>query len=162
MFIISRAFEAELCQQLATRIETHWLDCRSAGIESTGFDAGARSFKITTEDLCSQAQLLIEQQLRVRLTLDSAELCIWPTTSPGSGLHRHDWNGRESTDYNSILYLNEDFAGGQFYTDTGITVKPTTGTLTFFNGQTVMHGVRPTLKNNRCTAIFWWRDTEWY
>ena len=163
MFIIPRIIDATLCQQLAARIETHWLDSKSRGIESTGFDAGARSIKIlNTDDLCLKAKALIEQHVRVKLTLESAELCIWPTTSPASGLHTHDWNGREKTDYNSILYLNDNFAGGQFYDEHGLTLKPTTGTLTFFNGQTVKHGVRPTSVKNRCTVIFWWHNTEWY
>jgi len=158
-----RTIDRALCQQLAERIETHWLDCKSRGIEATGFDAGARSVKIHNhDDVCNRAKTLIEQHVRVKLTLASAEICIWPTISPPSGLHKHDWNGREHTDYNSILYLNEDFVGGQFYDEHGLTLKPTTGTLTFFNGQQVMHGVRPTLVKNRCTVTFWWHNTVWY
>jgi hypothetical protein len=162
MFIIPNSIAPLECQALAERLEQHWQASKARGIEATGFDNGARTVSITNEALCDRVKCLIESQIRVRLTLSSAELSIWPTVSPGSPLHKHDWNGRESTDYNSVLYLNEDFAGGQFYTDTGITVKPKTGTLTFFDGQNIMHGVRPTLKNNRCTVIFWWHKTVWY
>jgi len=162
MFIMPRTIDRALCQQLAQEIETHWQTSRARGIEATGFDAGARSIRLADSALCSQVTQLIEQHVRVKLTLASAELCIWPTISPPSGLHKHDWNGREHTDYNSILYLNDDFAGGQFYDEHGLSLKPTTGTVTFFNGQTVMHGVRPTLVKNRCTAVFWWQNTVWY
>jgi len=162
MFILPRCFDSSECITLAARIDQHWQESLARGIEARGFDAGARTVDITHEPLCSRVQAHIEKHLRVCLTLDSAELQAWPTISPPSGLHRHDHNGRETTDWNSLLYLNEDFQGGQFYTDYGLMLKPTRGTLTFFNGRDTLHGVRACEGKNRYTAIFWWKDTRWY
>ena len=60
-------------------------------------------------------------------------------------------------EYNSLIYLNEKFKGGEFYTKNGINLKPKKGMLTFFNGQTVHHGVKKVFNNDRKTIIFWWR-----
>ena len=73
-------------------------------------------------------------------------------------LHVHDHNGRENIKYNSLIYLNENFLGGNFVTSKGIDIKPKKGMLTFFNGQTVCHGVKTVLQNDRKTIIFWWEE----
>jgi 2OG-Fe(II) oxygenase superfamily len=161
MFYIKQsAVDTEWCRQLAERIEKHWLTSKAQGLDPNGFDQGARTMDITQDPIARWVQSVLEADLRVKLTLDQAELQCWPTTAPGSPLHRHNWNGREHGDYNSLLYLNQDFTGGQFYTDGGLMLKPTTGTLTFFLGRDQLHGVRPVSGKNRYTAIFWWRDTR--
>jgi hypothetical protein len=59
--------------------------------------------------------------------------------------------------------LNDAFEGGEFYTEKGVTYKPKTGALTFFNGSTVMHGVKKVLGCDRYTLILWWkRPTVFY
>jgi len=62
--------------------------------------------------------------------------------------------------YNSLIYLNEDFDGGHFITKNGIKIKPEKGMLTFFNGQTIWHGVETVKNKDRKTLIFWWRTNE--
>jgi hypothetical protein len=58
------------------------------------------------------------------------------------------------------LYLNDDFEGGEFYTEHGIVVKPNKGMLTFFDGKNIMHGVKDLKGNVRYNIIFWWHNTR--
>ncbi len=90
----------------------------------------------------------------------TAQIQTWPTSSK-SDLHVHgekcDWDdGRENTGFNSLIYLNDDFEGGEFFTE-NIMIKPKTGTLTLFDGSTIYHGVKPILKGERYTIILWWK-----
>jgi len=52
------------------------------------------------------------------------------------------------SDYNSLLYLNDNFSGGEFFTETGLTIKPIPGRLTFFDGSIVTHGVNKSLRSS--------------
>jgi hypothetical protein len=56
-----------------------------------------------------------------------------------------------------LLFLNDDFEGGEFITSTGFVLKPKQGMLTFFNGSKIIHGTRRTLSKDRKTLIFWWK-----
>ena len=100
----------------------------------------------------------LENELNVKLTCSQAQYQLWPEGSE-SFLHRHTALNRESTDFNSLLYLNDDYDGGEFITEHGFVLKPEIGDLTFFNGMNIAHGVKPVLKNNRYTMIFWWINT---
>jgi predicted 2-oxoglutarate/Fe(II)-dependent dioxygenase YbiX len=75
-----------------------------------------------------------------------------------SDLHIHNERGREKTKYNSLIYLNDNYNGGEFYTKNGIVIKPSVGLLTLFNGQKVWHGVNMVKKKDRHTLIFWWKN----
>tara|TARA_R100001594_G_scaffold123582_1_gene160043 strand:- start:153 stop:605 length:453 start_codon:yes stop_codon:yes gene_type:complete len=96
----------------------------------------------------------------INLEIDSAQIQTWPTGSK-SDLHVHgdgcDWDdGRGNTRFNSMIYLNENFEGGEFFTE-NITIRPRTGTMTFFDGSFVHHGVKPISNGNRYTIILWWK-----
>jgi predicted 2-oxoglutarate/Fe(II)-dependent dioxygenase YbiX len=96
----------------------------------------------------------------IDLEIDSAQIQTWPTGSK-SDLHVHgdgcDWDdGRNNTKFNSMIYLNDDFEGGEFFTE-NIIIKPRTGTLTLFDGSIVHHGVKPILNGVRYTIILWWK-----
>jgi hypothetical protein len=62
---------------------------------------------------------------------------------------------RQNTKYNSIIYLNDDFEGGEFYTD-NIIIKPKMGTLTLFDGSEIFHGIKEIKKKERYIIILWW------
>ena len=47
------------------------------------------------------------------------------------------------TDYASILYLNEDFEGGETYFEDGQVISPETGTCVIFQSMKHFHGVYP-------------------
>jgi len=78
---------------------------------------------------------------------------MWPPNSY-SGFHVHDLNDRRQGTYNSILYLNDNFSGGEFFTNK-IKLKPEPGTLIFFNGKTTPHGLNRVFGNSRYAINFW-------
>ena len=94
----------------------------------------------------------------VKLTCHQAQTQVWNKESY-SQLHTHTYNDRENTDFNSLIYLNDNFDGGEFIT-TNQSYKPEFGSLTFFNGKQIYHGVNKVSKNHRYTLIFWWENTE--
>lgn len=73
--------------------------------------------------------------------------------------HVHDEKGgRSGTGYNSILYLNDDFHGGEFITPKlNCSISPIPGRLIIFDGSTIEHGINPIRGNTRYTIIFWWK-----
>ena len=89
------------------------------------------------------------------LKISQSQVQLWPIRS-FSERHNHQEKGykRENSKWNSMLYLNDNYLGGEFYTDK-ITMKPKPGMLTFFNGRDTYHGVKPVYWNNRYTIIFW-------
>lgn len=103
----------------------------------------------------------LQEKLNCTLEIQSAELQTWMKDTDGP-IHKHGVrpNARRFSDYNSLLYLNDDFGGGEFYTENGITVKPKPGRLTFFDGSAIYHGVKQIYNNNRYTMIFWWKNTK--
>ena len=135
-----------------------------------------------TDKLVTLVKNVLESNLKVKLTCSECELCSWPK-GEHSPLHVHDYQLydvddklRIPTDYNSILYLNNNFSGGEFITgekavygkpvesvrDEGITITPKKGRLTFFNGMSTPHGLNKVIGNTRHTAIFWWTNTKFY
>jgi predicted 2-oxoglutarate/Fe(II)-dependent dioxygenase YbiX len=110
------------------------------------------------DELILHVKSFLERNLNVELTNFRAELQTWPINEY-SPLHVHNEKGMEVTDYNSMLYLNDDFDGGEFYTE-DITVRPKPGRLTFFDGKNVLHGVKPVKNCHRYTIIFWWTNTK--
>jgi hypothetical protein len=62
--------------------------------------------------------------------------------------------------YSSILYLNDDFEGGE--TQVGETViRPKKGTIIGFEGARVPHGVLPIVGSQRYTVPAWYKTAEW-
>tara|TARA_B110001454_G_scaffold217757_2_gene243866 strand:- start:996 stop:1559 length:564 start_codon:yes stop_codon:yes gene_type:complete len=62
--------------------------------------------------------------------------------------------------YSSVLYLNDDFEGGE--TQVGETViQPKKGTIIGFEGARVPHAVLPILGSQRYTLPAWYKTAEW-
>jgi len=118
-----------------------------------------RTVRITDWPITQEVRRFLEKQLGCTLGIQEAQIQIWPIGSR-STMHIHDFKGREYTDYNSLLYLNQNFTGGEFFTGDGLTVTPKQGLLTFFDGRKVWHGVNEVQGNHRYTLIFWWKDTK--
>ena len=57
----------------------------------------------------------------------------------------------------SILYLNDNYDGGETYFEDGTVFKPKQGRIIFFDGQYYTHGVKPVLKNERYTIATWYK-----
>ena len=64
------------------------------------------------------------------------------------------------TDFASILYLNDDFEGGETYFEDGNICKPETGTCVIFESMKHFHGVHPAnvdgKGSDRMTAPIWY------
>ena len=125
-----------------------------------------RTIDISQDPIVDKVKQFIESKLPVKLTCSQAQIQIWPEGSE-SQLHKHESNDRENGDFNSLIYLNDDFDGGEFITEVS-KYKPEVGTLTFFNGRNNYHGVAQVKKAHRFTLIFWWENTiiqdseSWY
>lgn len=89
------------------------------------------------------------------LKIKDATLQLWPIDGYSKKhVHTNQGFGREGYTYNSLLYLNNNYEGGEFFTDE-ICIKPTPGMLTFFDGRITYHGVKKVKLHNRYTLIFW-------
>jgi hypothetical protein len=126
--------------------------------------------------------LLIETRKRVRAEIsrayaldkpiygDTLQIVRWPVGSeqqphadaenPNGVPHEFYWR-----QYASVIYLNDDFEGGEIYFP-GLNLTPTIrpGTLVFFPGTLeYLHGVRKVVRGQRFTvASFWTFDrSKW-
>lgn len=159
MHIFDDVLDIDLIDRYKIKIETHYLKMLSEGKK---YDAWypTRNFKLGPNDsVVPLVQEILFQQLGVYSDCLDCELQTWPIGIE-SKLHIHDANDRETGDYNSLLYLNDDFYGGEFYTGNGITIKPKKNRLTFFDGRKIYHGVRTVENQHRFTMIFWWGNTK--
>ena len=107
--------------------------------------------------MTDKAKKFVTEELNLRVRCAQAQLQVWPEGSKRE-LHIHNDKGREDIVFNSMLYLNDNFLGGEFYTKEGIILKPRPGLFTTFNGQKLWHGVQPVTKNTRYTISFQWQS----
>ena len=160
MIIFDQVCGADVIANYLTKIRTHFLSMLDRGEDYFAFYP-TRNIMLNLDDpLIQYITKYIESNLKVKLTCYDAELQTWPIDSE-SALHKHTFDNREHGDYNSLLYLNENFTGGEFYTE-NIIIKPKTNRLTFFDGSTVLHGVNKVAVDHRHTVIFWWKNTQFY
>jgi hypothetical protein len=158
VFIYENFLEKPLCEPYINRMSDHWNKFKYDHDSIVNWPK--RTIDITNDPIIAKVKTFLEEQLSVRLTCDQAQIQIWPKNYGGL-LHKHSdgTGGRDSTDFNSLIYLNDDYGGGEFYTEKGVCYKPTVGALTFFNGAVNMHGVKKVLGSDRFTLIFWWTNT---
>lgn len=159
MFIFDNVFHSDVIDTYKNKIDSHYKYQVSIGSDPEAWKP-TRNLVITDDPIVTHIRNFIESKLRVRLTIDDAEMQTWHE-GVWSEMHKHTFNGREEGDYNSLLYLNDDFQDGEFYTD-DIIIKPLKNRLTFFNGRDIMHGVNTVKGANRYTIICWWKNTKFY
>lgn len=78
--------------------------------------------------------------------------------------HADKPGGYEYREFGSVLYLNDNYEGGNIYfPQYGIDIKPSSGTYAFFPGDLDhLHGVSEIKNNIRYTfPIFWTHDIEY-
>lgn len=103
-----------------------------------------------------------------QLYLEALTLVSWPE-GKGMGLHYDNAisTGHEDTatpwrDFSAIIYLNEDFDGGELYFERGEKtheIKPETGMMVSFDsGPSNWHGVRPCKNGMRYTMGLWFTE----
>ena len=130
-------------------------------IKNIGFKKETLFFEDRTEDITNDPIILqVKDFLNKKLNLNLQEAQVqtqnWHINSSGE-LHKH-YGERRNTKYNSLIYLNDDFEGGEFFTEDGFILKPEQGMLTFFNGYAIKHGTKKVFNKDRKTLIFWWKD----
>lgn len=109
----------------------------------------------TAEALVRKALALMNLGTGHSLALDTHQLVVWPA---GSEQPAHIDDKRDETRFAAILYLNEDFSGGEtFFEGSPIVGKPQTGRLIAFPGRSVLHGVRRIEAGTRYTMAMWFK-----
>ncbi len=156
VFIYENFLEKSLCQPYINMIVNYSNKFPNYPCRFKTWDK--RTIDITNDPIVNKVKLFLEEQLSVRLNCNQAQIQLWPKNYEGK-LHTHNCRGRENTDFNSSIYLNDDYEGGEFYTEKGVCYKPVAGALTFFNGAVNMHGVKKVIGSDRFTLIFWWSNT---
>ena len=121
------------------------------------FSWDQRTVDITNSFIVTKVINFFKKKLNFNLKIQQAQIQNWNVGSE-SPLHIHDHGGRNTTKFNSLIYLNNNFEGGEFYTKNGIVIKPKKGLLTLFNGKKVYHGVKKVSREDIFTLIFWWED----
>ena len=115
-----------------------------------------RTKDITQHEIVDRVSDFLESETKAKFKIKQAQIQNWFQGS-SSDLHVHNYDGREDIVYNSLIYLNDNYEGGQFYTET-LEIKPEIGMLTLFNGQKTHHGVKQVIGADRYTLIFWWQQ----
>ena len=66
----------------------------------------------------------------------------------------------DKTVYSSIVYLNNNYKGGQTFFEEGLVITPLKGRALFFNGIYYKHGVMPVEKGPRYTLATWYKKNN--
>jgi hypothetical protein len=84
--------------------------------------------------------------------IDWFEIVKWPINSK-QDLHFDKAN--DETNLSSIIYLNQNFKGGQTYYEDSTSIQPISGRGLFFDGNFYKHGVKKVEKNTRYVVATW-------
>ena len=88
--------------------------------------------------------------------VDNLVLTIWRV---GMSMALHSdygaWGEFPRRDYAAVVFLNDDFDGGEHYLEDGTEIAPVTGTLLVHPGGTLRHGVKTVARGPRYTAACW-------
>lgn len=86
-------------------------------------------------------------------TIDWFHIVKW---IPSHGQQLHYDLADETTTLTSIIYLNDDFEGGETYFEDGTTFTPKVGRALYFDGNYHKHGVKPITNGTRYTVSAWY------
>ena len=90
--------------------------------------------------------------------IDWLQIVKWPI---GACQDLHFDKAKDKTSLSSIVYLNDEFEGGQTYFEEGTIFKPKIGRGLFFNGQYYKHGVMPVKNHTRYVVATWYKSKGW-
>jgi hypothetical protein len=101
----------------------------------------------------NRAATLLSLAFEVKLKLEVHQLVMWPQ---GMEQAVHIDKRREATTHAAIVYLNDDFSGGEtYFPDIKDEVRPQRGLLAGFPGRALAHGVRKVEHGTRHTLALW-------
>ena len=86
--------------------------------------------------------------------IDWFQLIKWPINSKQN---LHFDTSSDQTTLSSIIYLNENFIGGQTYYEDNTTIQPVIGRALFFDGNFYKHGVKKVKKDVRYVVAAWYK-----
>jgi len=120
------------------------------------------------KEAIDQVQKEIEYHFGRPLETNSAGIRRWdtgefqPLHADGEDTEGHP-NEAFIVDYGAVIYLNDDYEGGEIYfPDHGIELKPKAGTLVFFPSSTMyIHGVKEITRGSRYTTPSFWIPTKY-
>jgi hypothetical protein len=128
----------------------------SLGLEEDFFEKLKNRFKNTVE-------MFFERELKPN-TSHAQKWDVGGFASPHSDNSDHDGNlnAFEINKYVGILYLNEDYEGGELYfPEHDISIKPKLGQYIMFpGGHENIHGVKEITKGTRYTMVSFWDYAE--
>ena len=75
----------------------------------------------------------------------------------GSSFHDHKDTASDKTIYSTIIFLNDDFAGGHLILGKNILIKPLAGTAVFFDGVNIEHRVTKNSGGDRYVIAGWFK-----
>ena len=113
-----------------------------------------RLVDIVNDPIVLKVKQFLDTEFGLNLQIARAQIQNWIKGSNGE-LHVHE---PDPSKYNSLIYLNDDFKGGDFFTRYGVRVNAEVGRLTFFDGKEVYHGVSEVEGGDRFTLIFFWKE----
>lgn len=112
------------------------------------FKEGYHKFPDLVNQLNATAKLFGENQI------NWMQIVKWPVGA--FQLHHHDQSQPDIT-LSSIIYLNDDYEGGQTNYEDGTIFKPKKGRLLLFDGTHHKHGVKEVKNNVRYTVATWYK-----
>lgn len=113
------------------------------------------------EKITKGAEKVINDWYGKKMELSETHMVRWRTGDymrPHSDLAGGIFKFRH---YASIIYLNDDYTGGELYIPTlDLEIAPMAGALVAMNGSEVFHGVKEIKSGERITCIAWLRDPD--
>ena len=87
-----------------------------------------------------------------KLYVSHSEIVRWPNGSSQAPHYDFDFNP-----YTSIIYLNDDYEGGQTFIKNK-PITPKKGKMVLFTGSKIQHSVGQITKGERYTIAIWWES----
>ncbi len=112
------------------------------------FKEGYDKFPELVDRLNKTAKLLGDNQI------NWMQIVKWPV---GAFQLHHIDQSQPDISMSSILYLNDDYEGGETNYEDGTIFKPKKGRLLFFDGKYYEHGVKEVRNNIRYTVATWYK-----
>ena len=97
----------------------------------------------------------IAQMFNKNIVIDWAEITKW---IPETYMNSHTDDTSDKTILTSIIYLNNNYDGGETYLSEGTVIAPKIGRMVIFDGKKYEHGVNKILNNYRYTLPIWYKS----